>query len=151
AIKIAVLYRDELDKADKAMRAYEKALSIDENSLTAAEALIPLYEAGRDPKKLIRVLEIQLGHTEDADTRLERIEKLAEHSEERAKDKNAAFDWWLKAHAEHWQSERIRTELERLAGQTSKWGELVRAYQQSVEKHGGGQDALPLLQVIARV
>ena len=50
AMKIAVLYRDELQKADRAMRAFEKVLSLDENNLAAAEALIPLYEAGRDPQ-----------------------------------------------------------------------------------------------------
>src|SRR5439155_1125640 len=48
AMKIAVLYRDELQKADRAMRAFEKVLSLDENNLAAAEALIPLYEQGRD-------------------------------------------------------------------------------------------------------
>ena len=56
AMKIAVLYRDELQKADRAMRAFEKVLTIDENNLAAAEALIPLYEAGRDPRALVRVL-----------------------------------------------------------------------------------------------
>ena len=45
------------------MRAFEKVLSLDENNLAAAEALIPLYEAGRDPKALVRVLEIQLRAT----------------------------------------------------------------------------------------
>ena len=45
------------------MRAFEKVLQLDENNLDAAEALIPLYEAGRDPKALVRVLEIQLRAT----------------------------------------------------------------------------------------
>ena len=48
----AVLYRDEIQKADRAMRAFEKVLSLDENNLEAAEALIPLYETGRDPRAL---------------------------------------------------------------------------------------------------
>ncbi len=151
ALKIATLYQTELDKAEKAMRAYEKALSIDENCLTAAEALIPLYEGGRDAKKLIRVLEIQLDQTEDPDRRLERIEKLAEHSEEKLKDRQAAFDWWRKAHAENWQAEHIRTQLERLAGQTGKWSELVSAYQESARKFADSAEALPLYAVIARV
>src|SRR4029079_5763338 len=63
AMKIAVLYRDVLQKNDRAMRAFEKVLQLDENNLEAAEALIPLYEAGRDPKALVRVLEIQLRAT----------------------------------------------------------------------------------------
>src|SRR5262249_28890083 len=43
AMKIAVLYRDELQKPDRAMRAFEKVLQLDASNLAAAEALIPLY------------------------------------------------------------------------------------------------------------
>jgi tetratricopeptide (TPR) repeat protein len=80
AMKIAVLYRDTLQKADRAMRAFEKVLQLDENNLAAAEALIPLYEAGRDPKALVRVLEIQLRATaiEEVLIRQERIQRLAQ-------------------------------------------------------------------------
>ena len=42
--RIAVLYRDKMDKADRAMRAFEKVLALDARNLQAAEALIPLYE-----------------------------------------------------------------------------------------------------------
>ncbi|MGH7337884.1 MAG: tetratricopeptide repeat protein, partial [Myxococcota bacterium] len=72
AMKIATVYRDELQKADRAMRAFEKVLSLDEGNggasesatkVAAAEALIPLYESGRDPRKLVGVLEIQLRAT----------------------------------------------------------------------------------------
>ncbi|NJM90740.1 MAG: hypothetical protein HC863_00125, partial [Myxococcales bacterium] len=66
ALKIAVLYRDELGKPDRATRAFEKVLSLDEHNLEAAEALIPLYEAGRDPRRLVTVLDIQLRATEDS-------------------------------------------------------------------------------------
>ncbi|MGH9363372.1 MAG: tetratricopeptide repeat protein, partial [Thermoanaerobaculia bacterium] len=76
AMKIATVYRDELQKADRAMRAFEKVLSLDENNLEAAEALIPLYEAGRDPRKLVGVLEIQLRSTREASTRHDRMVKL---------------------------------------------------------------------------
>ena len=66
------------------MRAYEKVLTLDGKNLTAAEALIPLYEAAKDAKKLAGVLEIQLGHTADVDTRVERMRRLAELSEQLA-------------------------------------------------------------------
>src|SRR5262249_7541461 len=64
-VKIAELYRDRLNKADRAMRAYEKVLSLDAQNLEAAEALIPLYEGAKDARKLVGVLEIQLGHTRE--------------------------------------------------------------------------------------
>src|SRR5688572_28622752 len=113
AMKIAILYRDELQKADRAMRAFEKVLSLDENTLEAAEALIPLYEAGRDPRKLVGVLEIQLRSTRDPSTRHDRMVKLAEYNEEKLKDKGAAFGWWLQAYTEDHNTDR--EELERLA------------------------------------
>ncbi|HVV83476.1 MAG TPA: tetratricopeptide repeat protein [Kofleriaceae bacterium] len=164
ASRIAELYRDELAKPDRAMRAFEKVLSLDPTNLAAAEALIPLYEAGRDPKKLAGVYEIQLDATTDPALRQERLKRLAEFHEEKLRDKGAAFGWWLKAHAEDHQAEWIRTELERLAKETGAWNELVDAYGASLAKFGvaggpgsgagaagGGDrhDALPLLSVMA--
>src|SRR4029077_14493460 len=102
AMTIAMLYRDELQKPDRAMRAYEKVLSLDENNLAAAESLIPLYQAGRDPKALVRVLEIHLRATptDEENLRLERIKALAQYNEDKLRDKGAAFGWWIKALSE---------------------------------------------------
>ncbi|HEY5946714.1 MAG TPA: tetratricopeptide repeat protein [Kofleriaceae bacterium] len=151
AMKIAILYRDTLQKADRAMRAFEKVLQLDENNLAAAEALIPLYEAGRDPKALVRVLEIQLRATDDKHLRQERMKRLATYSEDKLRDKGAAFGWWLKAHAEDHQSEEIREQIERLAGETQGWNQLVDAYAASLPKFDHREDALPLMLVMARV
>ncbi len=153
AMKIAVLYRDELQKPDRAMRAFEKVLSLDENNLPAAEALIPLYETGRDPKALVRVLEIQLRATpiDDVLERQERIKRIAQYNEEKLRDKGAAFGWWLKAHAEDHAAEWIHTEVERLAAETGAYNQLVDAYAASLPKFDHKADALPLMLVMARV
>ena len=153
AMKIAVLYRDELQKADRAMRAFEKVLQLDENNLDAAEALIPLYEAGRDPKALVRVLEIQLRATpaDDQITRQERMKRLAQYNEERLRDKGAAFGWWIKALSEDHGADAIHTEVERLAKETQGWNTLVDAYAAALPKFGDKRDALPLMRVMARV
>ena len=153
AMKTAVLYRDEMAKPDRAMRAFEKVLQLDDDNLEAAEALIPLYETGRDPRALVRVLEIQLGATpaEDQITRHDRIKRLAQYNEERLRDKGAAFGWWLKALAEDHESESIRGELERLAGETAGFGPLVEAYAAALPKFAHQADGLPLMLVMARV
>ncbi|HRC58487.1 MAG TPA: tetratricopeptide repeat protein, partial [Kofleriaceae bacterium] len=151
AIKIAVLYRDELGKADRATRAFEKVLSLDEHNLEAAEALIPLYEAGRDPRRLVTVLEIQLRATTDPLLRQERMKRLAEYNEEKLRDKGAAFSWWLMAHGEDHSAEWIRTEVERLAQETGAWNQVVDAYTESLPKFAHKADALPLMLVLARV
>ncbi len=153
AMKIATLYRDELAKPDRAMRAFEKVLTLDENNLAAAEALIPLYETGRDPKALVRVLEIQLRATDKDDqiTRQERMKRLAQYSEEKLRDKPAAFGWWIAAITEDHESEELRAEAERLAGETNSWGQLVDAYSAALPKFGHKEDGLPLMLVMARV
>jgi tetratricopeptide (TPR) repeat protein len=153
AMKIAVLYRDELQKNDRAMRAFEKVLTLDEANLEAAEALIPLYEGGRDPRALVRVLEIQLKATpaDDRATRQDRIKRLAQYAEDKLRDKGAAFGWWLKAHEEDHEAEWIRAELERLAGETGGWNQLVDAYAAALPKFTVKADALPLMLVMARV
>ena len=151
AMKIAVMYRDEVKKADRAMRAFEKVLTLDESNLEAAEALIPLYETGRDPRKLVRALTIQLEQTDDSELRRERMQRLAEYSEEKLRDKGAAFGWWLKAHAENYEAADIREQLERLAAESASWTELVDAYRASYDKFSDPKDALPLMEVVARV
>lgn len=151
AMKTAVIYRDELDKSDRAVRAYEKALQIDDKNLEAAEALIPLYELGRDPRKLVPVYEIQLQHTQDPALRQERIKNLAEYSEDKLRDKGAAFGWWLRAHAEDHRAEWIREQLERLAAETGAWADLVDAYRASYPTFDDRAQALPLMLVVARV
>ncbi|MDB4962480.1 MAG: Tetratricopeptide 2 repeat protein [Myxococcales bacterium] len=153
AMKIAVLYRDEIQKADRAMRAFEKVLQLDENNLEAAEALIPLYETGRDPRALVRVLEIQLRATapDDQITRQERIKRLAQYNEEKLRDKGASFGWWIKAFAEDHESEEIRAEAERLAGETGGWSSLLESYAAALPKFAHKADALPLMLVMASI
>lgn len=148
-VKIAELYRDRLNKADRAMRAYEKVLSLDGHNLPAAEALIPLYEGAKDARKLSGVLEIQLGHTQDLHTRVERMRRLAELSEDALKDKAAAFGWHLKLFGEDPRASGVTEHIERLAKETGGWAELVQAYEAAYGR--AGELKLSLMMVVARV
>jgi len=150
-LRIARTYRDEIGKNDRAVRAYEKVLTFDDNNLEAAEALIPLYEGGRDPRKIVPVLEIQLEHTEDPATRIERIKRLAEHSEEKLRDPGAAYGWWLKAVSEAPEEAWIREQVERLAATTDGWLNIVEAYEAAYRNFSDKHEALPLMSVVARV
>jgi tetratricopeptide (TPR) repeat protein len=151
-IKIAELYRDRLQKPDRARAAYEKVLALDGENLNAAEALIPLYEQAKDPRKLVGVLEIQLRHTPAGDvaTRVARMRHLGELSEQALKDKAAAFGWYLRVVGEDPATEWVRPEVERLAKETGGFTELVGAYEAAAGKLAGAEK-LPLLSVVARV
>src|SRR6185312_13694000 len=73
--KIGELYRDRLAKADRAQKAYEKALSFDAQNLPAALALIPLYEKSKEVKRLSEVLLVELGHVTDLAERHPRMQR----------------------------------------------------------------------------
>ncbi|MCK5797735.1 MAG: tetratricopeptide repeat protein [Deltaproteobacteria bacterium] len=149
--KIAELWQVQLEKPDRASRAYEKILSLDESNLRAAEALIPIYEGGRDVKKYVHVLEIQLSHTEEPTLALERLRALAELSEQRLRDKEGAFAWYIRAFEVDSRAEWIREEAERLAGDVGKWPDLVTAYEASYERLADPIDQLPIMLTVARV
>jgi len=147
--KIAVLYRDRLNKPDKAQKAFEKVLSLDGHNLAAAEALIPMYEKGKDAKRLAEVLQVQLEHTKDAAERQERMLRIAQILESDAGDRPLALTVALQALSENPREEWAREYAERLAGETGNWALLVEAYE-AVLPSLQGQDGLPLLATVAR-
>src|SRR6185503_20371657 len=74
--KIGDIYRDRLGKADRAQKAFEKALSLDAHNAVAAEALIPIYEKTNAVGALAQVLLVQLQHTADFEQRQARMKRL---------------------------------------------------------------------------
>src|SRR5262249_10866840 len=124
--------------------------TLDAENLQSAEALIPLYEAAKDPRKLVGVLEIQLKHTRETVERIHRMRRLAELSEQAIKDKAAAYGWNLKMFAEEPRADGVAHEIERLAQETGGWAELVSAYEVAYAKVGNAE-RLPLMLVVARV
>jgi tetratricopeptide (TPR) repeat protein len=149
--KIASLWLEKLEKPERAVSAYEKILKLDPENLEAAEALIPIFEQANNNKKLVKVLEIQLQHTEDPELKLERTRRLADLYESKLRNPKGAFEWLLKAFQDAWQEEWVREELERLAEATRGWAELVEAYESVFDKFSDPEESLPLRKVVARV
>ena len=147
--RIARLYQDKLGKADRAVRAYERVLSVDAGNERAARALVPLYEAAGDARKLAGVLEIELGGVQDAGARRPRLERLATLAEQQLKDKGAAFGFWLRAFKEGDGGDAVRAAVERLAGETGLWADLVEAYEGAAAS-ARGDDLVALLRTIAK-
>jgi tetratricopeptide (TPR) repeat protein len=150
--KIGELYRDRLAKADRAQKAYEKALSFDPQNLVAAEALIPLYEKSKDVRHLCDVLMVQLNHTTDPDTRKAQMQRLAQLLEVEAGDKANAL--WVSLQAlnedpvDAWAQETSR----RLAADSGGWAQLVEAYEAVLPRVNAkdGKAALPLYATLAQ-
>ncbi len=147
--KIAELYRDRLGKADRAQKAFERALALDATNQVAAEALIPLYEKAKDPRRLAAVLQVQLAHTADPAERQERMLRIADILEREVGDKPAAQAVALQAFEESPLSDWPRAAAERLAAETRDWAQVAQAYEAAREMVKGPQ-ALPLLATLAR-
>jgi tetratricopeptide (TPR) repeat protein len=150
--KIGELYRDRLNKADRAQKAYEKALSFDGQNLPAALALIPLYEKSKEVKRLGEVLLIELGHIKDPAERHPRMQRLADLLDMGAGDKRAALRIALQGLAESPTDEWAITTSRRLATESGAWPELVEAYEAAVpraEAESNVQAVLALLGTVA--
>jgi len=147
--KIGDTYRDRLNKADRAQKAYEKALADDATNLTAALALIPLYEKTKDVKRLSEVLAIELEHTTDAAERPARMQRLAELLDMGAGDKRAALSIALRALAERPGDEWAITTSRRLAAESRGWAELVEAYEAALPQVSDRAATLALLSTLA--
>ena len=146
--KIAALYQNRLSKADKAQKAFEKALSLDSGNLIAAEALIPIYEKMKEATKLAGVLQVQLLHTTEPTLRQERMQRITQILDAEAGQKSSALAVALQATTENPVEVWALEAGQRLAAETGEWAALVQVYE-SVLPSLKGNELLPLLSTLA--
>ena len=146
--KIGELYRDRLNKGDRAQKAYEKALSFDGQNLPAALALIPLYEKAKEIKRLGEVLLIELGHVREPAERHPRMQRLADLLDLGGGDKRGALRIALQALAEMPSDQWAITTSRRLAAESGGWPELVEAYEAAVPRAEREQDQAAVLALL---
>jgi golgin subfamily B member 1 len=132
--RVARLWAEKKDKPDRAARSYEKILELEPDNLDAAVALTPIYEAGRDPKKLASVYEVRLKHVDELDERLMLLRETGLIYEEKLRDPAAAFSKLLEAFALAPSREITREDAARLAAQVPDgWDRLVSAYEHAID------------------
>lgn len=127
--KVAELWMVQKGKPDRASRALEKALSVDPENLEAAERLIPIYEAGNNPKGLAKAIEVKLRHVDEPAERLELLVKVAGLYEGKLRDKSSALAHLLEAATLDPQSDDTLDAAERVAGAAKSWQQVVTSYQ----------------------
>ena len=138
--KIAQLWADKKQKLDRAAKAYEKVLELNSDSLQAAEALIPIYTAANNSKALANAIEVKLGHERDPDAKLELYREVAALYEGKVKDPQKAFNRYLAAFELAPGDARTSSDLERAAGGTSRWDEVVASYRRAIESADSSGD-----------
>jgi tetratricopeptide (TPR) repeat protein len=146
--KIASLYQERLGKADKAQKAFEKALSLDPRNLVAALALIPIYEKAADPRKLADALQVQLLHTSEPALRQEQMQRIVQVLDVDAGEKASALAVALQATTENPAEAWALDAGQRLAGETGEWASLVQVYETALPAVKG-KERLPLLATLA--
>ena len=149
--RVARLYQERMNAADRAGRAYEKVLALDSGNLEAAEALTPIYEAAGDAKKLASAYEIRISHTDDGDERVLLLREAGLLYEEKLRSPQQAFDKFLHAFAIDPLQEVLRDDLDRLAAKTKAWDRVFEAYGNAIENATHADDALDLRLCFARV
>ncbi len=139
-IKIAELWMTQKGKADRAARAYEKILTLDDNSLQAAERLIPIYASSNNPKGLSSAIEVKLNHVQDPGERLGLLREVAGLYEGRINDKPKAFERFLSAFEIAPGDEQSQADIERAAASIGSWEAVIAAYKSAITAAEGSGD-----------
>ncbi len=131
--KVAELWITQKGQPDRAARALEKILTIDETNLEAAERLIPIYEGAGNPKGLVKAIEVKLSHVTEAGERFSLLTQVAALYDDKLRDKKSALAHLMEAIGlDPSQTETLEA-AEQVAGAAKAWDDLVTAYQAAAE------------------
>jgi tetratricopeptide (TPR) repeat protein len=149
--RIAELYEKHLDDVPRAVELYREILEAqpdhqptlvaleglkegDQDPLSAAAVLEPIYEAAGDWSKLIRVLEVQVRRASDPFRKVDLLHRVGGLQEDALGDLAAAFDTHARALPIDAGNEQTLTNIERLAMAVSRWPEVARLYDAELDK-----------------
>lgn len=133
-MKISELWITQKGKADRAARALEKILSLDDSHLEAAERLIPLYANLENHKGLSTALEVKLKHVQDTEQRVALLRQVAELYEGRAGSPELAFERFAEIVKLSPMDPQAHEDVERLAAATSSWPALITTLSAAIDQ-----------------
>jgi tetratricopeptide (TPR) repeat protein len=102
--------------------------------LGAAAVLEPIYEAGSNWPKLIRVHEVQVEHATDPFQKVELLHRVARLYEDALGNHGAAFDTYARALSFDDGNEQTLGNLERLAFVVNRWPDVARLYDAQLDE-----------------
>ncbi len=149
--RIADLFDHKLDDPSRAVEGYQEILAVapdHQPTLDALEAMIaarkmpvaaalvlePVYQETGAWTKLVRVLEVQAAHSDDARSKIELLHRIAQLEEIQLENSRAAFDAYARALPHDSADADTLSNLERLAADLDAFGEVTRLYDAEVEK-----------------
>ncbi len=134
SFRCAELYADPIDQPDRAVRHYERVLSVDPKNERAARELVPIYRRGEKWSRLISALEVVLEHTADSESRLASMEEIREIASARLRNRQLAFEWAARAFEEAPREQSVRETLEKAAQESGEFDRLVEFYRAQMKE-----------------
>ncbi len=141
--RAARVYEEGLGQAARAIRSYERILSIDPKDNRAILRVLPLYEQEEKWARIPPLLEVLVETAEEDETRVAMYERLIDLSSGRLADKKAAMDYARRAFESAPENERAVELLDAAARAAGAWGEMVEALQARLQTLGGDVAAAP--------
>ncbi|NLN63539.1 MAG: tetratricopeptide repeat protein [Myxococcales bacterium] len=139
SFKCADLYNNQIGHPDRALRHYERVLSVDEQNLDAAKALVPIYQRSEKWSRLIKSLEIVLDATEDPEERALRMDELRDLAISKLNNRALAYTWAARAYAEIPTDADIRATVEQAAEDAHAWDDLIALYKDNIQRLPKGE------------
>ncbi|MCC6749654.1 MAG: tetratricopeptide repeat protein [Deltaproteobacteria bacterium] len=135
---LGYLEEERLGQPDRARATFERLLALDPDHLPtaqpAAAALVRLYERSAQWVRLVEVLGMQLRWAEDAATRCELLQRMAQVQEEMQRDPDRAIETYRQLLDEDPANERALDALERLYTAAHRYRDLIEILRRRVER-----------------
>ena len=126
--QVASIWEEQLGNKMEAAGAYLEILELDEAHMPAYEALERIYGETEAWSELVELYFRQAEKFDDAAFKVSIYQKMAKVFEENLGSPDDAFDVLKAAFNIDYANEDTSRELERLATQANKWGELLNEY-----------------------
>ncbi|MDD5308374.1 MAG: hypothetical protein PHU25_13720 [Deltaproteobacteria bacterium] len=133
------IYDAPIGQPDRAVRHYERVLSVDSGNERAARALVPIYRRGEKWSRLAAALEVVLGHAVDRAERVALIAELRELAATQLNNRGLAFKWASRAFVEDPRDAAVRETLEAAAADANAFEELIAIYKAELDKFEGSE------------
>lgn len=133
-LEVAKMWEEQVEDRDRGVSAYNRIIELDPTHQLAFEQLEELH---REASRFEELIGLYLGRVEaiaDNDQRVLLLRKVAKVSEEDLGDRNQAFEALQLAWTQDFENEETAKELERSAGLTQRWNEVLTAANESLQQ-----------------
>jgi golgin subfamily B member 1 len=114
--------------------ALERMIDGNKEAVAAARVLEPIYRAGAEPQKLVRVLEVLVANEEHQLRKVELLHQIAELHDVHLEQPAQAFEAYARALPYDSGNDLTLLALERLAERLPAWSELMARYDATIEQ-----------------